>query len=327
MRSAVRRGPLLALDVMSSPGSWRNRRSARIALTGTALVLALLSLHAPSALAASGADLSVAMSDWPDPDAVGQKLQYDIYVTNRGPGNASGVTVTDVLPAGLAFVSAQTSQGTCTGTKTVTCSIGTLASGSYGASIKITVRPTSAGTFKNTATVKGAQSDPVSSNNSSSATTRVNPKPSYPVTLGGCSGSATPVSPGSCTKSIYVPSPSAVTLTFSPSATFAGNFRVEVDNWDQYFSYVVTYSGVAAAGSPVRATTWLVGGYHRLSVSAGGTLTNVSTSVNVPPQQVCGRGFCLVNTPGVSKPGPTVNVPGAAAGSFSASVVATGPVE
>jgi len=47
------------------------------------------------------------------PVDVGQRITYTVVVTNAGPDPATGVTLTDTLPAELAFVSAQASQGSC----------------------------------------------------------------------------------------------------------------------------------------------------------------------------------------------------------------------
>ena len=60
---------------------------------------------------------------------VGQSLTYTLHVANAGPSNATGVVLADVLPAGVSLVSAQPSQGSCTGTTTVSCALGTLAVG------------------------------------------------------------------------------------------------------------------------------------------------------------------------------------------------------
>ena len=55
--------------------------------------------------------LGVTKTDSPDPVTVGASLIYTVTVTNSGPDTATGVVVTDTLPAGATFVSAMPSQG------------------------------------------------------------------------------------------------------------------------------------------------------------------------------------------------------------------------
>jgi uncharacterized repeat protein (TIGR01451 family) len=121
------------------------------------------------------ADLSIANTDSPDPVHVGQNLTYTIKVANAGPSSATGVTVTDTLPKGAGLASATASQGSCTQSKqSVTCGLGTIPNGA-AATVTIVVRPASRGTIVDTATVKGQQADPDTSNNSATATTTVLP--------------------------------------------------------------------------------------------------------------------------------------------------------
>ena len=96
---------------------------------------------------------------------VGQDVTYTILVTNDGPNIATGVIVTDTLPAGAAFVTAGTTQGTVSESGgVVTATLGELASGAT-ATVTITVRPTAAGTLSNIASVAGQQPDPNPGNN------------------------------------------------------------------------------------------------------------------------------------------------------------------
>lgn len=120
------------------------------------------------------ADLAVTKTDAPDPVLVGQELTYALMVANAGPHAATSVVLTDSLPAGATFVSVTASQGTCTGTSTVTCSVGTIGNGG-GATVTIKVRPASAGTLTNQATVTADEIDPNPGNNAATAMTTVNP--------------------------------------------------------------------------------------------------------------------------------------------------------
>ncbi len=58
------------------------------------------------------ADLSIAKTIvTAGPYVVGQEVTYNIALTNNGPNDATGVTITDILPVGTTFVSATPSQG------------------------------------------------------------------------------------------------------------------------------------------------------------------------------------------------------------------------
>ena len=118
------------------------------------------------------------------PGFVTQTLTYNIAVTNLGPNNAAAVVVTDVLPAGVTFVSAIPTQGSCSGTTTITCNLGALANPG-SANIVLKVIPTAAGPLSNTASVAAApQPDPNSTNDSSTSTVTVAPASNIPA-LGG----------------------------------------------------------------------------------------------------------------------------------------------
>ena len=103
----------------------------------------------------------------------GQPFAYSLAVSNAGPDAADSVSVTDVLPTGLAFVSANATQGSCAeASGTVTCSLGTIANGGT-ASATINVTATAATPITNTATVSSSATDPVPGNNSASDSTIV----------------------------------------------------------------------------------------------------------------------------------------------------------
>ena len=118
------------------------------------------------------ADLAVAKLATPNPVAPNAPLTYSVTVTNKGSDFAQGVSVTDSLPAGQAFVSATASQGSCSGAGTVTCALGTMAPASV-ATVTIVVKPSATGPYTNTASVTSTTTDPTQSNNSASASGNV----------------------------------------------------------------------------------------------------------------------------------------------------------
>jgi uncharacterized repeat protein (TIGR01451 family) len=117
------------------------------------------------------ADLSITKTAAPSPVEVRNSLTYSANVINLGPAVATGVQVTDMLPT-VTFVSATATQGTCSGTSTVICNIGTLAVGA-GAAVTIVVTPQAIGSISNTATVTANEPDPNPNNNSATAVTTV----------------------------------------------------------------------------------------------------------------------------------------------------------
>ncbi|OAD20384.1 protein containing DUF11 [Candidatus Thiomargarita nelsonii] len=118
-------------------------------------------------------DLSLSKSDAPDPVNVGQDLTYTLTVTNNGPDAATGVTLIDTLPAEVTLVSDNPSQGSCSGTSTITCDLETLNNGD-SATVTIVVTPTAVGELSNTASVTGNEPDPNTANNSATISTTVN---------------------------------------------------------------------------------------------------------------------------------------------------------
>jgi uncharacterized repeat protein (TIGR01451 family) len=97
---------------------------------------------------------------------VNDDIVYTLTVSNNGPSAATGVTVTDMLPASVSFVSSDCG---ATGAPNLTWNIGNLANGA-SAVCNITVAVVTPGAIVNTATVAADQTDPTPGNDSSSAT-------------------------------------------------------------------------------------------------------------------------------------------------------------
>ena len=119
-------------------------------------------------------DLTIAKSDAPDPAPPAGALVYTLTVTNAGPSNATGVVVTDTLPAGVTFVSSTPGAPTCTlGGSTLTCTLGALA-GATSATVTInTTVAATAGIVVNSAAVAAAEPDPFPGNNTATASTAI----------------------------------------------------------------------------------------------------------------------------------------------------------
>ena len=126
----------------------------------------------------------------------GGTLSYLISVINHGPDDASGVVLTDVLPANVAFSSGSATLGSAVTSSggTVTSNIGSLHAGATD-SLVIVVVPgaAAAGSVANTITITTASTDPSMGNNSATATTNVIPVSDVTVTL---TSSATSVEVG-----------------------------------------------------------------------------------------------------------------------------------
>jgi uncharacterized repeat protein (TIGR01451 family) len=131
----------------------------------------------------ASANLSIVQTASPNPGIAGTTLTYRLVVSNSGPASATNVAVMDNLPSGVTFGSASTTQGACSGTGPVNCTIGTL---SNGASAIITIAvsaPTAAGQITNNAGVSATEADPDTSNNSSSLVTVIDTPPPGPILL------------------------------------------------------------------------------------------------------------------------------------------------
>ena len=119
-----------------------------------------------------GVDLSVTKSDFPDPVAIDCPLTYTITVTNNGTDTASSVTIQDILPPAVDFVSA--SSGCTPIGGDVYCDVGSLAAGT-STSVTITVIPRATGTLTNFTYAVSDGNETDLADNTTSITTTVAP--------------------------------------------------------------------------------------------------------------------------------------------------------
>src|SRR5262249_770545 len=96
------------------------------------------------------ADLVLSMSGVPNPVVTGNSLTYSLMISNAGPATAIGVSLTNTLPPGVAFVSASPAGYTVSGRVVSFPNLGTVGAGAT-VSATVVARPTASGTITNTA--------------------------------------------------------------------------------------------------------------------------------------------------------------------------------
>jgi uncharacterized repeat protein (TIGR01451 family) len=132
----------------------------------------------------SYADIAVTKAVSDATPVLGDDDIYTISAHNNGPLAATGVTVTDLLPSGLVFVSSLASQGTYAAASGL-WTVGSLPV-SATATLQITVRLAATGVITNTATKSGeTQTDPNPANDGSSVSITVAAAPTPPVPATG----------------------------------------------------------------------------------------------------------------------------------------------
>ena len=187
--------------------------------------------------------MGVSAADSPDPVQAGANLTWTLSYGNTGNADATGVVVTDTLPANTTFVSA-TGGGVVSGS-TVTWNLGALAAGGSG-TVSVTARvasPLNNGTTitHGSYSIDSAQTNPAAG---PAVTTTV---ASVPVLALNVTGSPDPVNSGS-----------NITYTFSYSN--AGNMNatgvVLTDTMPNNTTFVSATGGGVLSGSTV---TWNLG--------------------------------------------------------------------
>jgi uncharacterized repeat protein (TIGR01451 family) len=203
----------------------------------------------------SSADLSVTNTASPNPVTAGNNITYSQVVTNNGPSAADNATFVEAIPANSTFVSLAYPTGwTCTTpgvglTGNVVCTDLTLNGGTaatFSLVTKVNTGTSNGTVITDTDTVSSSTSDPVSTNNSASAS----------VVVGTTSGAEL-----------------TVTNSASPDPVVAGN--------NITYTQVVTNTGSAAATSATfqeatPANTTIVS----VSAPAGWTCTSPPLAVS-----------------------------------------------
>ncbi|HEX5873241.1 MAG TPA: S8 family serine peptidase [Pyrinomonadaceae bacterium] len=132
------------------------------------------------------ADLSVSVTESPDPVVPGQNLTYNIQVSNFGPSPADEVTMTNVLPAGTTFVSCISSHfntsctnsgGTVTGKINILHPVPIDSGIRFTLVVKVDAAPGTA--LQNSPSASSVRPDPNPLNNSATAITQVVAEPFF----------------------------------------------------------------------------------------------------------------------------------------------------
>ena len=249
------------------------------------------------------ADLSVSKTG-PASATAGTNLTYTITVTNNGPSDNAGFTVSDILPSGESFVSATTPD--CVNSSgTVTCTSSGLANGAHvtwsiTAKVASTVTAASISNTASLATDNTPQPAGSPANDSSTATTTINTSADLSITKTG-PGTAQAGTPFSYTIVVNNAGPSAaqnvqVTDTLPASFTSA-SYTVDGGGSTPFSSPIslgmMDSSGASSShtivitGTPTLATTIT----NQASVtsttgdpsSANNTSAVVSTNVSAGP--------------------------------------------
>ena len=247
----------------------------------------------------TAADLSVSKSDSPDPVLAGQPLTYTLTVANTGPSAATDVSMSDPLPAGVTFESADSGCSEAAGM--VTCAVGTVANGA-SVSRQIVVLPAAAGSLSNTATVSSTPADPNGANNSATEATTVDPAADLRITK---SDSPDPVTVGATV---------TYTLTVTNAGPSAASAASMSDTLPAGVTFVSADAGCSeAAGTVTCALGPLANGATAsreilVRPTAAGPLSNSATVSSSTADPNAGNNSATEATTVVAQPTPTLSV-------------------
>lgn len=211
------------------------------------------------------ADLSLAKIVNNATPTVGSNVTYTMTLNNNGPENAPGVQVTDLLPAGLTFVSATPSQGTYS-SGTGLWDVGTVNNGA-SPTLQIVATVTGGGTITNTAQVTTStyvdpDSNPGDGAGDDFASVNINVQGLPPVGAPQCTGIDLVTNGGFAVPAF--PSPPSSNMATPGSVTGWTTTDTAIEIWESGFSGVPSHTGNQFA---------------EINANIAGTLTNNSATV------------------------------------------------
>jgi uncharacterized repeat protein (TIGR01451 family) len=203
--------------------------------------------------APTGPDLALSGSA-PTSAIVGSQLTYSLTVTNNGSAGATGVTLTDTLPADVTFVSA--TGGVTPASGVLTFTIGSRAAGA-SSNITIVVTPTAAVTLTDGAAVTMNQTDPTPADDTVTLTTTALIEAAPDLALSGTAPSSVTVGSN---------------LTYSLTVTNNGTTEATGVTLSDTLPSGATFVSATGGVTPVEGA---------LSFSIGGLAAGASTSVTI----------------------------------------------
>ena len=159
-------------------GRWWMGAGRRVTVAVLLVLAAVLGLAAPAM--AADTDLAITnIAERNDPVVFGNSIRYTITVKNLGPA-ADEATVSFAVPSNTTFASATSGPRATAcpapGGGTVTCPVGTLAAGAT-TTVVVFLEPQAPGQVDFAARVSGTGTDPDPANNSGTASTKIDPRP------------------------------------------------------------------------------------------------------------------------------------------------------
>ncbi|MEO5803235.1 MAG: SBBP repeat-containing protein [Verrucomicrobiota bacterium] len=253
--SATTRGSLTQANglVTCNIGTLTNNTGATITIVGTTTNAGTVTNYATvraiesepnmsnnTAIAVSAvrgiADVTVTITNAPNPVPLGNNLTNTITVRNKGSWSATSVAMNYNFPAGTTYVSASTTRGTYSiSSSGITYNPGTMTNGA-DAIITVILNVTGGTVLTNTATVTAFEIDPLPGNNSDTTTANVTGSTDLRITASG-----------------------------SPSLLFPGNALT--------YTLVVTNAGPSVAAGVIVSNTLPASSTYVSATSTAGTCT------------------------------------------------------
>jgi uncharacterized repeat protein (TIGR01451 family) len=218
------------------------------------------------------ADLGVDVSSSPDHVSSGAQTQFQAVVTNNGPDDATGATLTEQLNGG-SFVSSSLPQGCSLSTgQDLECDLGGIASGD---SVTVNVLATApAADFTDTASVSADQADFNQDNNSSSATTTICVDCTGGFVTNGGTLNGPPIDRKKVKQSGTITAPTGITGAVT-SDNVGSDIVPNCPGFEQYGEVFLVVTPPSTPGNPFRFTLTLE--------------SNKDPSQGVPPQEPVGK--------------------------------------